>query len=272
MPAHKTSAKTLAKTSVRPLLALALPVLSALFPLAGCGRADSSDGEVAADSTDTADLTAALTSTTTDGIDPAATTSAAAATTAEAKAKTFFQPSGCLTTQVTGPQVAYTFNGCTGPYGLVNLKGSITGTYAIAGGQTTIALKGQGLTANNTPLNLDAAVVLTGAAGSRTAAVTSKTSATTPRGRTVEHSGSYVTTWDSQCLTLSGTFSTRVGLVSWMTAIASYKRCQNACPQSGSVVITAGTSAVTVTFGGGATAQVVTAKGDTATVPLFCGK
>lgn len=250
--------------------------LTSTLALGGCGRlgtSSSGDGDVAADSADTADLTSALTATTTDGVDVSVASSATIATNAEAKAKSFFQPSGCLTTQVSGTQVTYSFNGCTGPYGLVNLKGTVSGTYVATGtGTATVTLKGTNLTANSTTLGLDATVTLTNSGGSRSATVNSKTTATTQRGRSVEHSGSYVTTWDGSCITLSGSFSTRVGLVAWSTAIANYKRCQSSCPQSGTVAITAGMETYTIAFSGGTTAQLSSTKGDTATVPLYCGK
>src|SRR4051812_20539041 len=106
-----------------------------LAPLlvASCGGvgASDNDGENAADSADSASVTASLSSLTTDGVDMTATTSAAAATSAQVKAMTLLQPTACATAQVVGSVVTYTFNGCTGPYGLVSLTGSLTATYSM---------------------------------------------------------------------------------------------------------------------------------------------
>src|SRR3954451_13078589 len=85
-------------------------VISPLF-LISCGGAatSSSDGDNAADSADTASLTASMSSLTTDGVDASATTGATAASSAMVKALTLLQPANCATATVTASTVSYTF-------------------------------------------------------------------------------------------------------------------------------------------------------------------
>lgn len=257
------------KTLRSALYALVLSPLA----LAACGGSGgiATDGENAADSADTASVTASMSSLTTDGVDATATTSAAAAASAQAKAMTLLQPQGCATAQATGSTVNYTFNNCTGPYGLVNLSGQVAANYTlVAGGGVTVTLSGTNLKANGSTVTLNATAVVTGTAGNRQATVTSSTSAQTSRGRTISHSGSYTAGWDGSCLTLTGAFTTQIGLLGWSTSITNYKRCQGMCPASGTVVITAGANTATVTFAGNATVTFTDNKGDTGTVTLLC--
>jgi len=246
-------------------------ILSPLL-LAACGgsAAVATDGENAADSADTASVTASMSSLTTDGVDASATTATAAAASAQVKALALLSPQGCATAQVNGSTVNYTLNGCTGPYGLINATGTVSATYALAAGVLTVTLSGNNLKANGSTVNLNATATVTGAAGSRQAAVTSSTSAQTARGRTITHSGNYTAGWDGSCLTLNGAFTTQIGLIGWNTSIANYKRCQGMCPASGTVVITAGANTATVTFAGGATISYTDSKGDSGTVTLTC--
>lgn len=257
------------KTLRSTLFALALSPLA----LSACGGAAgiSTDGENAADSADTASVTASMSSLTTDGVDASATTADAAAMSAQVKAMALLQPQGCATAVVTGSSVAYTFNNCTGPYGLLNLSGNVTANYTmVAGGGVTVTLSGSNLKANGSTVTLNATAIVTGTAGSRQAAVTSSTSAQTSRGRTISHSGNYTAGWDGSCLSLNGSFTTQIGLLGWSTTIANYKRCQGMCPASGTVVITAGANTATVTFANSATVTFTDNKGNTGTVTLQC--
>ena len=251
--------------------AYALP----LFLVACGGTATAtSDGENAADSADTASLTASMSSLTTDGVDASVTTSSAAATSALTKAMTLLQPQGCATAKVDANIVTYTFNGCTGPYGLVSLSGTVVASYAMVsgGGGVTVTMLGANLQANGNSVSLNATSTVSGLGATRQAMVSSMTSAVTARGQRISHSGNYTAAWDGTCLTLNGAFSTQIGLLGWSTAITNYKRCQGMCPASGSVVITAGTSSATVTYSGSATAMYKDDKGNSGTVTLSCTK
>src|SRR5262249_29562189 len=55
-----------------------------------------------------------------------------AAVSAAASAKTFWQPSGCVTASASGTTVTYTLNDCTGPFGLVHVSGTVVVTYSLA--------------------------------------------------------------------------------------------------------------------------------------------
>lgn len=245
----------------------------ALVPTYGCGGAlATSDSSTAADSADTADLTTSLSALTTDGVDMTAASDGAAATTAATRVKTLLQPSSCITVTTAVNVNTYTFAGCTGPYGLVSVNGTLTATYTKAGNAITVVLASQNLTANGAKLTLQATSVVSGTGTSRTATVNSSSSATTARGGQVAHTGSYTASWDGSCVSLDGAFTTRVGLISWATVVAGYKRCQNSCPQSGTVSISANNgSATVVNFNGSASATYTTSDGKVGSFMLGCG-
>ena len=214
-----------------------------------------------------------MSSLTTDGVDATITTSDGAAASASLKAMALLQPTSCATAKVTGSTVTYTFNSCTGPYGLVSVTGTMLATYAmVSGGGVTVTMLGLNLKANGDTLNLNATATVSGVLPSRTATVSSMTSATNERGQTIAHSGNYTAAWDGMCMTLNGAFSTQIGLLGWSTTITDYKRCLGMCPVSGSVVITSGASSATVTFAGSSTVSFKDGKGNSGTVTLACTK
>lgn len=248
----------------------------ALSPLVACGGslAQSDDGQTAADSADTADVTTALSSLTSDGSDMAAATGDAAAAGAKAGVMAKLNPSGCVTANAVANVVSYTFNNCTGPYGLVKLTGTVTATYtkANAGASLAVALTSTNLAVNGAQVSLNSTSVISGPPTARTATVTTMSSATTANGKSISHSGAYTAKWDGMCVSLDGAFSTKVGLASWNTVVTGYKRCSGVCPESGKVVINGAGGTATISYTGSAVALVLTSGGDSGTITLACGK
>lgn len=244
--------------------------LSLLFvlPLFACGGAQD-DGETAADSAEAASVTSALTATVTAPVSATDVTGASAARSA-AGATQHFQPAGCATAVVNQNVVTYTLKGCSGPYGLAQVSGTVTATFT-GGVGTKVDLAGQGVSANRSTLTLAASATITGPEGMRTAQVSSTTSATGPNGRTVNHSGAYTASWDGMCLGLAGSFTTASAGQSFATSFTSYKRCQGGCPSGSISIMRSGGASVTVTYSGGTTAEVSTGAGRSGTLTLACG-
>jgi hypothetical protein len=72
------------------------------------------------------------------------------------------------------------------------------------------------------------------------------------------------------CLSLSGSFMTSSLGRSFSTTVAGFRKCAGACPQSGTVTVTAAGRSVTLTYSGANTASW-SAGSRSGTVPLYCG-
>ena len=246
---------------------------------AGCGGSavfSSADAELAADSTDTADVVSGLTSVSTDGVDVSASglTGEQAATAAAAVAGTKFIQSACLTKAVVGNVATYTLNNCSGPYGLVLVTGTLTATYTVSVSGSTptlnVSLAGTGIKVNGMTVDVAATAKISGPTNNRSASVTSTSKAVTQRGNTINHSGAYDATWDGMCMTLSGNFATQTAMNSYATVISGYKKCQNACPSQGTVTFTNLANTLTITYTGGRMAKLVLNAGKEQTLTLLC--
>jgi hypothetical protein len=191
-----------------------------------------------------------------------------------------FMPAGCATTTTNLNVVTYTFNNCTGPYGLLKLNGTLTATLKpMAGGQVQITLAATGFKLATLTTSVNATALVTTGVTQDSAMVTSTSSATNARGETAVHSGSYTAGWNSTCLTLNGSFMTTLGTskgtASWATQISNFQECSGMCPaQGGSVTVTgSGGGSVTVHYTNGSTAEVTStnAGGTRGMILLACG-
>lgn len=260
-------------------LALASLLVAPLASLSACGGSatfSATDAEIAADSTDTADIVSGLTSVSSDGVDVQASglTSASAATAAAAAAGAKFVLPACLTKNVVGNVATYTMNNCSGPYGLLLVTGTLTATYtvSVSGGtpSVTVDLAGTGLKVNGMTVDVATTAKISGPSTSRTASVTSTSKATTMRGNSITHAGQYDATWDGMCMTLSGNFATQTMNNSYATVISGYKKCLNACPTQGTVTFTNLSNTLTITYSGGKQAKLVVNGGAQQTINLLC--
>lgn len=261
-------------------LALSSLLCSSVLASAACGGSNatfsSMDAEVAADSTDTADVVSGLTSVTTDGVDLSASglTSDQAATAAATAAGTKFLINACMTKNVVGNVATYTMNSCTGPYGLLLVTGTLTATYTVSvvGGtpSVTVNLAATGIKVNGMTVDVATTAKISGPTNNRSASVTSTSKAVTARGNTITHAGMYDATWDGMCMTLTGSFSTQTPGNSYATVISNYKKCQNACPTQGTVIFTTLANTLTITYSGGKMAKLVLNGGKEQTLGLLC--
>lgn len=254
---------------------LCAPLLTALA-CGGSATFSSTDAEIAADSTDTADVVSGLTSVSSDGVDvqTSGLTSASAATAAAAAAGSKFLLAACLTKNVVSNIVTYTMNNCSGPYGLTLLSGTLTATYTVAlsGGtpSLTVDLAGTGLKVNGTTLDVATTAKISGPATARMASVTSTSKAVTARGNNITHAGMYDATWDGSCMTLSGNFATQTSSNSYATVISGYKKCLNTCPTQGTVTFTNLSNTLTITYSGSRMAKLILNGGKEQTINLLC--
>lgn len=183
------------------------------------------------------------------------------------------------------PRVVHiTFADCTGPYGLVHVKGEVKVTFS-AGGVSLLhaEIAGVDLTANDKPIAFDATAEIAPAADGRDVAWKAHWSRTTDEGLAVDHSSELTVKGDTTagCPSIDGSATTTVtqgdgagrGVDSTFTAV---KLCKNpdgalACP-SGTVKHTGETSGASVTcaYDGSATAKVTGPAGRTWDLALAC--
>jgi hypothetical protein len=254
-----------------------LAYLVPLGLLIGCGGADpnsdSASVSVALDSSDQTANDSAMMLATTSGTE-AAGSSNEAAVMAGAQARTFWQPSTCISSTQQLNVVTYKLADCTGPYGLVHVTGSVVVTYTVDGTGVHAVAVADGLHINGATMSLDSQATYTVTGTAKKLVVMTAGSGTGPLGNAITRSGSYTLSWDdaSQCGALDGAWSTKVGSDTWSTAITGYAQCKAHCPSSGTLSHTGGISHVTytVTFDGSADATWATSRGRSGTIALFC--
>ena len=257
-------------------LATALAVLALST---GCGRLEEADG--ADDADESASVTSAESALTADLSDevsqPMSATSEALATGAAKRIGDRLKASGCAVVTQTGNTVTYALTNCTGPYGLVNVTGTVTAVYTRANsGGVQVVITGSGIKANNSTISLNATVISTEANGIRTAVVTANGSGTGPRGAAVGRVGNYTTTYDqaNECITINGSWETSGAQNKASTVVSNYKRCKGTCPAAGGSIVhtfAGSRGAVTLTYDGSAVAKWA-GNNRSGTLNLKCGQ
>jgi hypothetical protein len=264
----------------RSLETMRMNLVAYLLPvglLIGCGggdpNSDAASVSVALDSSDQTANDSALMIATTSGTESAGTSSEAAIM-AGAQARTFWQPSTCVTSTQQLNLVTYRLADCTGPYGLVHVSGTVVVTYTVDGSGVHAAAVANGLAVNGATMNLDSQATYTVNGTAKKLMVATNGSGTGALGNSITRAGSYTLSWDeaSNCGALDGAWSTKINSDTWSTSIAGYAQCKAHCPSSGTLAHTGGISKVTytVTFDGSANARWATSRGRSGTIALFC--
>jgi hypothetical protein len=189
-------------------------------------------------------------------------------------AKGFFFPRGCLTvTTDSVAQVAtYDFAGCTGPFGLGRITGSLKATYDVTPDTLTLDLVGTNLTMNRATIDWHSHAVIARSGTSRTMTWSAELSGTTARGREFTRTNTKTVTWTvgERCFTLNGTSDGDVKGRNVRTEIVNYSRCAAACPEAGGkITITSGSTKLEITYDGSSTGTFTSPHG-TASIPLIC--
>ncbi|MBL8603265.1 MAG: hypothetical protein JNK72_15175 [Myxococcales bacterium] len=255
-------------------LAATLLTLAAALALSACGNGSLDDDDVStsAEAIEGTSDTNALMAV---SAEAAATTMApeGAAVASAQSARAQFSPAGCVVATQQGATVNYTFNNCTGPYGLVNLSGTASATFS---NRTptgwTVTLTGS-LMANQAQLRPNATAQISYANGTRTANVTLMGSGTSRRGVAYQNTGSYTSTWDGSCFGLNGSLTANANGASVSIAVNNYRRCRGQCPEAGGSIALSNSNgdALSIAYSGSATAQVTGGRGVTRSVRLYCG-
>ncbi len=191
----------------------------------------------------------------------------------------WFQPAGCVTTELTGNVAKHLFKGCKGPYGMVNFDGTITTTYTREGGTLTVTHEASGFKANGAQIEGKRVVVYTRSGSVITKHRTGSWSGTTKKGKAFAHEADFTVTWDAsaKCITRDGTAQTTIAAREVSHTIAGYKRCgigNLGCPESGTITLERSkgvkSQSVTLEFEGGRDVIITGPNGRSVTRQLVC--
>ena len=255
-------------------------IASIVFTIAACKQAgdlDSLDAELAVDSTNVNQAESTMLASAVDGSEAATGAGLTGATpqgvadwiTAHAGSK--YSPAGCATVTESGLTVALVLNDCTGPRGLRQVSGEIDLTVSAgAGGAIDIAATATNFQIGQATVSIDSSAVYTVSGTTKSLAVTTQGSGTGPLGNTIQHDGQYTATWDADCVSIEGSWSTEVGAAQRSTT-ASVMRCADACPTGTVTRDTFRGHTIDVTFDGTAVAKWTTSTGRSGTIDLACG-
>jgi hypothetical protein len=185
-----------------------------------------------------------------------------------------YGPPECVTTEVDGPTVTYTFDDCTGPFGLVHVSGSFAVTYIST--LTSIQAEVTGsLSANQASISLDVDADYSIVGGESVLSISSRSSGVGPRGNEIERSGEFTATLNSQtsCISLDGQWSLGVNALNWNSSVSGFEKCAGSCPSNGGVIEYYGAVrdvTITVEFDGSDQASWSSSLGRAGSIFLFC--
>ncbi len=197
--------------------------------------------------------------------------------TTASSAGTWFQPAGCVTATVdtTTQSATYVFNECTGPFGLVEVDGTVTVTWTVANGELTLRYSAIGFKVNRATLNSwQATGVVTANGTSREMVWTASLTGTTGRGRTFTRTNDKDIRWTvgEPCIAVSGESDGTILGAHLRTTIVSFQRCAAGCPQADSEIkvedLDDGRS-IDIKYSGGPEA-VLTVNGKSTVIGLAC--
>jgi len=198
-------------------------------------------------------------------------------------ARAMYFPAGCLsvTTDATSRATVYAFDHCTGPYGLLDVTGTVkvtvTPSPSTVGNRLELVFVGTGLTVNRATADWSAAAnIASTALGSRTMTWKASLSGTTARGRAFTRTNQKTIAWTvgQDCVLVNGSSDGNVTGRNIHTDVINYSRCKGECPAAGSEIrITNATNGKTVdiTCDGGNQATFTGPNGKQTEITLACG-
>lgn len=200
-----------------------------------------------------------------------------------AKVKTnpglFFQPAGCITTTIEGNVATHVFEGCTGPYGMAKLDGTVTSTYVREAGKLTVTHDSTDFSINGATVSGKRVVVYTRSGSTITKSRTGSWTGTTAKGNAIAHEASFTTTYDAaaKCITRDGSAKTSIGGRAFERTVDGYERCgigRLGCPNGGTIVLTrsgeSGSLSLTIELLGGRAYRVTRPSGAVVERQLVC--
>lgn len=216
-PSLLTSTRSASLLSRNLRNAAALSALSLLALGAGCNSDDDADeedsaaAELAVDASDSSTAESSLLAASIDGIvlgSISATPSEVSAA-INARVSARFSPAGCATSSLSGAGLSIDFDNCIGPRGLGKVDGTLT-LSVTAATLTSIAISAEAtdLQLGQSTLSFDTTATYALTNNGLTLTVDSTASGVGPFGHEYEHTGDFVTTWDANCTSVEGDWST----------------------------------------------------------------
>lgn len=202
--------------------------------------------------------------------------------TAALKTQGFFAPAGCLVTTVDAPTstVTHEFKGCTGPWGLLRVKGTVRVTYSsvMVDGQTALKLEvtGTALTLNRATVDYHATATVTSSGLARTMKYASQLDGTTARARPISRTTDWTVGWSvgEPCLAVDGSAEGNITGRPVKTTVKSYRRCRGGCPEKDGEIGVANErtgNSISIRYNGGNSATFTGIHGNTTDFVLACG-
>lgn len=195
-------------------------------------------------------------------------------------AKAVYFPRGCLTVTATetapGEGTAkYTFAGCTGPNGLVDIQGVVDATYKVTRDRLTLDLVGTDLVINKATVDWSAHAEIAAAGTSRTMTWKAQLTGTTARGRDFARSNEKTIAWTvgEPCLGLDGVSQGTVRGRNIRTEITGFRRCRGSCPDAGGRIVITNVDAnkrIEILYDGTNRAKLIGPNGGETTFALLC--
>jgi hypothetical protein len=182
-----------------------------------------------------------------------------------------FSPAGCATATTAGPSLTVAFASCTGPRGLRTVNGTLLLTVTSANAtEVALTAKAERFQIGGAELSLDASAryLRTGTGASLT--VDSRSGGVGPFGHTLEHTGEYVATWDGECASIDGAWTTARDARQRSVEV-DLQRCAAACATGTVTRTTRDGRVITLTLDG-TTATWTSSTGRAGTLPLRCGR
>lgn len=177
----------------------------------------------------------------------------------------------CVTVTRSGLSVSVVFDGCIGPLGLTLLDGTVVFTVvSVSDTSLTVDANATDFILNGARLDLDATGTFSSVGGTRSIAVSSRTSGTGALGNEFTHTGDYTASWDATCASIDGSWSTAID-ESARSTTASLERCEGSCPTGTISRDTFDGRTIDVTFDGTSTVRWTSSTGRSGTIELLCG-
>lgn len=197
-------------------------------------------------------------------------------------AKALYFPRGCLTvtpgdaaTQTEGT-AKYEFDGCTGPAGLLNIKGVVDVTYHATLNHLTLDLVATDLQVNRATVDWTAHAEIDAVDANRTMTWKASITGTTARGREISRTNEKVIDWTigEPCVGIDGVSQGNLGGRSVKTEVNDFRRCRGSCPEAGGSIVVTNVDrnvSIEIKYDGTNQATLVTPKGESK-IPLLCGR
>ncbi len=205
------------------------------------------------------------------GLDPSQTPEDLAS--ASAALADGMKPQDCASTQVTGAQVQWTFQNCTGPFGRARLDGTVTAAFRTGPRGTTADVSSSDLTIDDVPVEITATVLVKDSAQGQTLEVDGSLKAETSRFGEMTQTGAFTVTWEdaTSCVSLGGTWNTGFGARTWKTTADNITSCPDSC-LTGSLTFEGNSRTYNLTFSGNGEVSWSLASGRSGTVQTACGQ